>query len=103
MWIALKRRKGTGKAYLIAPKKKPVISLQLIENRQAEETFKPVVNKANPRGEHTESIGEILISAGEKTKQTILSGKFDSIRGFRLSYSARGENENRKSRTHISA
>ena len=82
--ICLKKRNGPGRAYVYAPKKKPQVTLELIQNELQEETHQPVIDKvsaaiakdrylkkdvsgaAQPR-----SIEEVLIKEGKKVQEKV--------------------------------
>ena len=75
----LKQRKGVGNSYLAVRKKVPVVTLELMEKAQKEETFKPVVNKTSSklsqhkggRGTGTRHIADILIADGREAEAKI--------------------------------
>lgn len=82
--ICLKKRNGPGRTYVYAPKKKPQVTLELIQSELQEETYQPVIDKvsaaiakdrylkkditgaAQPR-----SIEEVLIKEGKKVQEKV--------------------------------
>lgn len=45
MLECMKRRDGTGRSYVYVPKKKPDVTIQMIQNKLKEETFRPTIDK----------------------------------------------------------
>jgi hypothetical protein len=43
----LKKRNGPGRAYVYAPKKRPQVTLELLQNELQEETHQPVIDKVS--------------------------------------------------------
>lgn len=85
---AMKKRQGTGKAYLSVKKKVPRVALQLKHMDEQEETFKPTINdtstrlshKKGGRGTNQRAIEDILLSDGEKALIKIEEAKENKMR-----------------------
>ncbi len=71
------RRNGPGKRYVYVPKKRPDVSIELINKIRKEETFQPAINKttstivARDPKRSTAPIEEILLEEGKKTKEKV--------------------------------
>lgn len=80
----LKKRNGPGRTYVYAPKKRPHVTLELLQNELQEETHQPVIDKVSaviakeryvkksvPGASYARPIEEVLLKEGKKVQEKI--------------------------------